>query len=207
MQHVASALAFIVILSTLVREASPDRSDYSFALIQHLFVLVAIGTIISVAVCLVLWPETATKKLKYVLRLQCISDFYLNIYHKHGRFGQVALLAYNLVVLFCYNHRDDKLMDFDVMELAFGIMVSLGVVFGLVVTAYIWPYSARVELRKGLSDLLIRLSWVYKHLTMTQDQHEMLHHQTECQQSLVHLRDLLVHALSEPRSKGILYIP
>ncbi|KAJ8663220.1 hypothetical protein O0I10_001397 [Lichtheimia ornata] len=133
-----------------------------------------------------------------------LPSFWIILYHKHGRFGQVALLAYNLVVLFCYNHRNDEMMDFDVMELAIVrcITVSLGVVFGLVVTAYIWPYSARVELRKGLSDLLIRLSWVYKHLSMTQDQREMLHHQTECQQSLIHLRDLLVHAPSEPRLKG-----
>jgi hypothetical protein len=33
-----------------------------------------------------------------------------------------------------------------------------------VVTAYIWPFEARKEMRKGLSDLLIRLSWYYKQL-------------------------------------------
>lgn len=32
------------------------------------------------------------------------------------------------------------------------------------VTAYIWPYEARKELRKGLSDLLLHLSWLYKQL-------------------------------------------
>lgn len=31
-------------------------------------------------------------------------------------------------------------------------------------TAYIWPYEARKELRKGLSDLLLHLSWLYKQL-------------------------------------------
>jgi hypothetical protein len=33
-----------------------------------------------------------------------------------------------------------------------------------VVTAYVWPFEARKEMRKGLSDLLIRLSWLYKQL-------------------------------------------
>ena len=63
----ASALAFIIVLSTLIREPSPDRLHLRydpFFVIQQLFVLVAIGTIISVAVCLILWPVTATKKLK-----------------------------------------------------------------------------------------------------------------------------------------------
>ncbi|KAI9259639.1 Fusaric acid resistance protein-like-domain-containing protein [Phascolomyces articulosus] len=137
--------------------------------------------------------------------LYSIPAFWVILYHRHGRFGQVALLAYNLVVLFMYNHREDPLfIDVNVVELAWirCITVSLGVVIGLIVTAYIWPYEARKALRQGLSDLLIRLSWFYKHLSTTHDAEEMLFHQTECQQALVKLRDLLVHAPSEPRLKG-----
>ncbi|KAI7848907.1 Fusaric acid resistance protein-like-domain-containing protein [Circinella umbellata] len=137
--------------------------------------------------------------------LYSMPAFWVILYHRHGRFGQVALLAYNLVVLFMYNHHDDiQFIDIDVVELAWirCITVSLGVVIGLIVTAYIWPYEARKALRQGLSDLLIRLSWLYKHLSTTHDAEEMLFHQTECQQALVTLRDLLVHAPSEPRLKG-----
>ncbi|KAI8150419.1 Fusaric acid resistance protein-like-domain-containing protein [Fennellomyces sp. T-0311] len=137
--------------------------------------------------------------------LYSIPAFWVILYHKHGRFGQVALLAYNLVVLYMYNHRNDvQYVDIGVVWLACVrcVTVSLGVVIGLVVTAYIWPYEARVELRKGLSDVLIQFSWLYKHLSTTHDAEEMLFHQTECQQALVTLRDLLVHAPSEPRLKG-----
>ncbi|KAI9493379.1 Fusaric acid resistance protein-like-domain-containing protein [Zychaea mexicana] len=137
--------------------------------------------------------------------LYSIPAFWVILYHRHGRFGQVALLAYNLVVLYMYNHRNDvQFVNIGVVELAWirCITVSLGVVIGLIVTAYIWPYEARKALRQGLSDLLIRLSWLYKHLSTTHDAEEMLFHQTECQQALVKLRDLLVHAPSEPRLKG-----
>ncbi|KAF9930916.1 hypothetical protein FBU30_011114 [Linnemannia zychae] len=44
------------------------------------------------------------------------------------------------------------------------VAVSLGVVIGVAVTSYVWPYEARVELRKGLSDLLLNISWLYNRL-------------------------------------------
>ncbi|KAI9497668.1 Fusaric acid resistance protein-like-domain-containing protein [Zychaea mexicana] len=91
--------------------------------------------------------------------------FHIILNHKYGRFGQFALLAYNLIVLYSYNHREDYPMSY-VYELAWKrcVSVSLGVIIGLIVTAYIWPYEARKELRKGLSDLLLHLSWLYKQL-------------------------------------------
>ncbi|KAI9272770.1 Fusaric acid resistance protein-like-domain-containing protein [Phascolomyces articulosus] len=94
-----------------------------------------------------------------------IPCFYIILNHKHGRFGQFALLAYNLIVLYSYNHREDYPSAY-VIELAWKrcVSVSLGVIIGLIVTAYIWPYEARKELRKGLSDLLLHLSWLYKQL-------------------------------------------
>ncbi|KAI8080547.1 Fusaric acid resistance protein-like-domain-containing protein [Thamnidium elegans] len=93
-----------------------------------------------------------------------IPSFWLILHHKHGRFGLFTLLAYNLVVLYKYKHRDDESVD--VFELTWMrcVAVSLGVLIGLFVTAYIWPYEARTEVRKGLSDLLLRLSWLYKQL-------------------------------------------
>ncbi|KAI8647527.1 hypothetical protein BD408DRAFT_378306 [Parasitella parasitica] len=94
-----------------------------------------------------------------------IPCFWMILNHKHGRFGLFSLLSYNLIVPFMYNHRNEEQV-IDVIELA--IMrcatVSAGVIIGLVVTAYIWPFEARKEMRKGLSDLLIRLSWYYKQL-------------------------------------------
>lgn len=44
------------------------------------------------------------------------------------------------------------------------VAVSVGVIIGILVTSYIWPYEARVELRKALSDLLLNISWLYNRL-------------------------------------------
>ncbi|KAI8052769.1 hypothetical protein BDF21DRAFT_371567 [Thamnidium elegans] len=91
--------------------------------------------------------------------------FWMILNHKHGRFGMFSLLSYNLIVPFMYNHINED-VSIDVVELALMRCgtVSAGVLIGLIVTAYIWPFEARKEMRKGLSDLLIRLSWLYKQL-------------------------------------------
>ncbi|KAF9195625.1 hypothetical protein BGZ50_004023 [Haplosporangium sp. Z 11] len=54
----------------------------------------------------------------------------------------------------------------DVLAIAFhrAVAVCFGVVVGVAVTSYVWPYEARVELRKGLSDLLLNISWLYNRL-------------------------------------------
>jgi hypothetical protein len=76
-----------------------------------------------------------------------------------------SLLSYNLVVPFMYNHQNEvevvNVIELAIMRCA---TVSAGVLIGLFVTAYVWPFEARKEMRKGLSDLLIRLSWLYKQL-------------------------------------------
>ncbi|CAO3632466.1 unnamed protein product [Cunninghamella blakesleeana] len=94
-----------------------------------------------------------------------IPNFWLILNHKHGKFGQFTLLAYNLVMLNQYNHREEDDSS-EVWTLAFQRCISIlvGVVFGLIATAYVWPYEARVELRKGLSDLILRLAWMYQKL-------------------------------------------
>ncbi|KAI8376126.1 Fusaric acid resistance protein-like-domain-containing protein [Radiomyces spectabilis] len=95
-----------------------------------------------------------------------VPSFWMIQNHKHGKFGQFSLLAYNLVVLYTYNHRDETTIDVFSMAWMRCIAVSMGVVIGLIVTTYVWPYEARKEVRKGLSDLLLRMSWLYNQLTM-----------------------------------------
>ncbi|GAN06647.1 conserved hypothetical protein [Mucor ambiguus] len=93
-----------------------------------------------------------------------IPNFYLILNHKHGKFGQFTLLAYNLVMLNKYNDRDTNQVEVWVLATQRCFAILVGVVFGLIATAYVWPYEARVELRKGLSDFLLRLAWLYQKL-------------------------------------------
>ncbi|KAI7862150.1 Fusaric acid resistance protein-like-domain-containing protein [Spinellus fusiger] len=99
--------------------------------------------------------------LTWVLSIPC---FWMSLHHRHGRFGLFSLLAYNLVLLYKFNQRNDN--SIDIMELAWMrcFTVSLGVFIGLIVTTYVWPFEARKELRRGLSDFLLQLSWLYKQL-------------------------------------------
>lgn len=100
-----------------------------------------------------------------------IPNFWVILNHKHGKFGQFTLLAYNLVMLNKYNDRETNRVDVWWLAMQRFLAIVVGVVVGLFATSYVWPYEARVELRKGLSDLLIRLAWVYRKLVSTYANH------------------------------------
>ncbi|KAI7873761.1 hypothetical protein K492DRAFT_211962 [Lichtheimia hyalospora FSU 10163] len=93
-----------------------------------------------------------------------IPNFWMILHHKHGKFGQFTLLAYNLIVLNKYNDRDTNHVEVWLLAFQRCVAILVGVVFGLVATVYVWPYEARVELRKGLSDFLLRLARLYQKL-------------------------------------------
>lgn len=65
--------------------------------------------------------------------------------------SRFVLLTYNLTVLYAFNLREH---DVPIFSIAFhrSIAVAFGVLWGLFVTSYVWPYEARRELRKGLAE-------------------------------------------------------
>lgn len=93
-----------------------------------------------------------------------IPNFWMILHHKHGKFGQFTLLAYNLIVLNKYNDRDTNHVEVWLLAFQRCFAILVGVVFGWVATVYVWPYEARVELRKGLSDFLLQLARLYQKL-------------------------------------------
>jgi hypothetical protein len=54
----------MVIFPVLVKEGSEVPTEFDSTFIEDMFAIVTIGTAISVAVCCIIWPMTATKKLK-----------------------------------------------------------------------------------------------------------------------------------------------
>jgi uncharacterized membrane protein YccC len=61
--NLASSLCFIIIFIILVREGSANEGDFDTQRIQEYTTAVATGTIITLAVCFLVWPISAAKKL------------------------------------------------------------------------------------------------------------------------------------------------
>ncbi|CAG8441266.1 7037_t:CDS:2 [Funneliformis mosseae] len=94
--------------------------------------------------------------------------FHMILYTKYNRIGTFILLTYNLVALYKFNlkNSDNEDENLDLIDIARyrAIAVATGIIWGVFVTTYWWPYEARVELRKGLSQLFVNMSWLYKKL-------------------------------------------
>ncbi|KAK3839323.1 MAG: Fusaric acid resistance protein-like-domain-containing protein, partial [Linnemannia elongata] len=153
--------------------------------------------------------------------LFAVPNFYLVLCSAYPRIGQVTLLAFNLVLIQTPNdpHHIDYVWT---IALHRAVAVSLGVVIGVGVTSYIWPYEARVELRKGLSDLLLNISWLYNRLVsvystnldkvnlpedptesdMDRMNKEFMAIELSLQLQLLRLYALLEETPNEPRLKG-----
>jgi hypothetical protein len=54
----------MIIFPVLVKEGSEVPAQFDATFIEDMFAIVTIGTAISVAVCCLVWPMTATRKLK-----------------------------------------------------------------------------------------------------------------------------------------------
>lgn len=57
-------MAFIILFTVIVRQGSGNEAEFDFDIITETFGVVAIGTIISVSVCVLIWPMSASKKLR-----------------------------------------------------------------------------------------------------------------------------------------------
>ncbi|WWC71453.1 uncharacterized protein I206_105409 [Kwoniella pini CBS 10737] len=81
--------------------------------------------------------------------------------------GRFVLLTYNLSCLYTYNVRNQY--DITVEEIAIqrSAAVIIGVLWAAAVSRWWWPFTARRELRLGLSDFCLDLSYLYSRLVTT----------------------------------------
>ncbi|GAA5920193.1 hypothetical protein JCM1841_006641 [Sporobolomyces salmonicolor] len=77
--------------------------------------------------------------------------------------SRFVLLTFNLTCLYCFNLRE---IDTHVVSIAFHrfVAVTVGVLYGLLANTYVWPFEARRELRKGLSEFFINASYLYEQI-------------------------------------------
>ncbi|PLW46714.1 hypothetical protein PCASD_03661 [Puccinia coronata f. sp. avenae] len=81
----------------------------------------------------------------------------------HASTGRFLLLSYNLICLYTFNVRDK---DAHILNIAYNrvVCVFFGVLFGWVINNFVWPYKARRELRKCLSEFLLESAFLYSFL-------------------------------------------
>lgn len=107
--------------------------------------------------------------LGWLMSLWC---FYLIIAKGRGPMGRFILLTYNLGALYAYslsvkdddNDDDEGGVDPAIWEIVLHRVVSVivGVIWGIFITRFIWPISARQKLRDGLCILWLRMCLIWK---------------------------------------------
>ncbi|KAK9242304.1 Fusaric acid resistance protein-like-domain-containing protein [Lipomyces tetrasporus] len=137
-------------------------------------------------------------------------------------FGRFILLTFNLTALYSYSlSRGDDEGDDDeggshpmIGEIALHRLIAViaGVLWGVIITLYVWPNSARAELKRKLGILWIRLGLVWKSDPLSkvpllrdnpsQSQHIALEEEQNLAKSYLKMRDLVVQAGKEFRLKG-----
>lgn len=147
--------------------------------------------------------------------------FYVILFQTaYASLARFTLLSYNLVCLYAYNARELHL-HIETITYHRAVAVAIGVLWGLIVTAYWWPYVARKELRKGLTEFFLNTGWMYNKLvavysTKPEEDESSALIPTAPQESikdfmdmelflqlqLINLQKLLNETTSEPRLKG-----
>ncbi|KAI3629367.1 hypothetical protein MIR68_012572 [Amoeboaphelidium protococcarum] len=127
-----------------------------------------LGTIIGALYSIAVWLAVSHNSfgLGALVSIFAVPCFYVNLYSKYPRVGQVTLVALCAILLADVGNVDNPGWDYSIIQLAYmrSLMVIVGIIVGLIVSWYVWPYEARVELRKGASNLLISMGLLYSRL-------------------------------------------
>ncbi|KAK9470387.1 Fusaric acid resistance protein-like-domain-containing protein [Dipodascopsis tothii] len=191
-----------------------------------------LGTFLGCVVAVAGWtlfPDNALvlPVFGFVFAIPCM---YINLnWRQNNGFGRIMLLAYNLVALYTYSvaQIDTEYDDDDddeggstpiVGEIGLHRMVSvsIGVLWGLFVTVYVWPISARSTLKRRLSILWVHMGLIWRadplnSLTLPAELgaaaratgiHPSIGDEHELQHALVQIQPLIKHSESEFRLKG-----
>ncbi|KDE08074.1 hypothetical protein MVLG_01774 [Microbotryum lychnidis-dioicae p1A1 Lamole] len=116
--------------------------------------------------CYISFPENPIA-LPLLGALVSVPCFYVIVTRpQFGPSSRFVLLTFNLTCLYAFNLRE---ADTHPASIAFHrtVAVSVGVVYALIVNTYIWPFEARRELRKGLSDFFLNSAYLYERIVRT----------------------------------------
>ncbi|KAJ6260588.1 LOW QUALITY PROTEIN: hypothetical protein Dda_4814 [Drechslerella dactyloides] len=185
-----------------------------------------VGTIIGATAAIFSWvcffeKPAALALYGWALSFLC---FVLTLnYPDKASFGRFILLTYNITALYAYtiSIKDQDEDDDDeggknpiITDIAFHRVLSVlaGVTWGLIISRYVWPISARKKLRDGLSVLWLRMALIWKRDPLNQLTEPALPSEAAAymniteeihlQQALLRLQSLLRQIPFEFRLKG-----
>ncbi|PGH11210.1 hypothetical protein AJ80_07215 [Polytolypa hystricis UAMH7299] len=180
-----------------------------------------LGTSLGAVSALAAWYMTQGNvfALAFIGWLMAVGTAYLIIAKGQGPMGRFIMLTYNLIVLYSYSlsrqdnedGQDEGGDNPNVANIAVHRVISVvsGVIWGIIVTRVIWPFSARQKLKDGFSLFWLRLSVIWKRdplSSLTQEGDVPVYftprEKLELQRFLAHLESLQVAARSEFELKG-----
>ncbi|CAE6366554.1 unnamed protein product [Rhizoctonia solani] len=104
----------------------------------------------------------------FLYSLPCF--YYIVNYPQYATSGRFVLLTYNLTCLFSYNSRDDNIPVLTVAQHR-ATAVTIGVIWAFFVSKYWWPFEARRELGRVLSEFCLNIGWFYQCLVSSYSVH------------------------------------
>ncbi|OAA37210.1 60S ribosomal protein L19 [Metarhizium rileyi] len=133
-----------------------------------------LGTLMGAACACVSW--LISQGNAYILALcgwlMALWNFYMILVVKNGPLGRIALLAYNVIVLYAYSISQDVEDDDDdeggkdplIFNIAYHrvVAVVLGILWGMIICRLLWPISGRKKFKEGLSVLYLQLGLIWK---------------------------------------------
>ena len=151
--------------------------------------------------------------------LVSLGCFYIILAKGNGPMGRFILLTYNLGALYAYslsvkdsdNDDDEGGIDPAIWEIVLHRVVSVivGCIWGIVITRFIWPISARRKLKDGLCILWLRMSLIWKRdplamflLGEPKSAYMDIREEAELQNFLTYLDSLRKSAASEFELRG-----
>ncbi|KAJ2485254.1 hypothetical protein IWW37_005992 [Coemansia sp. RSA 2050] len=155
-----------------------------------------------------------------LLVLFSVPCFHVILHGKYPKIGQFALIAFGVVLINKWVAREDQKESAGDLAVRRTGAVALGIVAGMLVTVYVWPFEARVRVRQALSWWMLTASQLYDRLWSTLWQsyvapdagsewrgavgtvREYLDNEMHLQSSLLEIRALLADTMNEPRLKG-----
>ncbi|KAJ2860750.1 hypothetical protein GGH94_005328 [Coemansia aciculifera] len=161
-----------------------------------------------------------------LLVLFSVPCFHVILHGKYPKIGQFALITFGVVLINKWVAREDQGEGAGALAVRRTGAVALGIVAGMLVTVYVWPFEARVRVRQALSWWLLTASQLYDRLWSSLWQsyinpdtdaqewrgavgtvREYLDNEMHLQSSLLEIRALLADTLNEPRLKGPFPLP